>query len=74
MKMHFLTSVSVNKDPYVQILLLKSAVQNKPMQGKKTKSSRVSSLAVFQLLIYSNSSDRLTYMLSDLLLGILLWS
>lgn len=73
MKTHFLTLVSVNKDPYVQIFLLKSVVQNKPMQGE-TKSSRISSLAVFQLLIYSNSSDRLTYMLSDLLLGILLWS
>lgn len=73
MKTHFLTLVSVNKDPYVQIFLLKSVVQNKPMQGE-TKSSRISRLAVFQLLIYSNSSDRLTYMLSDLLLGILLWS
>lgn len=32
---HFLTLVSVNIDPYVQMLLLKSVVQNKPMQGKQ---------------------------------------
>lgn len=32
---HFLNLVSVNKDPYVQILLLKSVVQTKYMQGKQ---------------------------------------